>query len=86
MELVNQSNTQQDKHRPHYQGSENPPEEHLVLVFVAYFEIAKYEQENEKIIDTQRKFNHIAGSKLHGWNAASPVKEEQRECCGQADP
>src|SRR5262249_51433252 len=79
VKLPDQANTQQNKHRPHHQRAQNPPEQNLVLMFTRDFEEAEDQQEHEQVIDAQRQLDHIAGYELQRGRASMPEEHDERE-------
>ena len=86
VELSNQSDSRQDENSAHDQRSQNSPEQNFVLVDRGYLEIPEDEKKDEKIIDTEGKFNHVSGDELQRGGTPVPKVNNYREDGRQCDP
>ena len=73
VEFLNQRNAGDDEHSAHDKGSENSPEENLVLHICRNPEVREDEKKDEQIVDAQSLFNQIASQKLKRW--PTPARE-----------
>src|ERR1039458_5780052 len=64
-ESIKQSRSQQDKHQPHDESAENPPEKNAMLETRRHRKISKDEEEDEDVVHAERIFDEISGQELH---------------------
>src|SRR5262249_40288088 len=85
-ETIDEADTCENKQAPHNQRAYDSPKQYFVLMIIGHFEIAENHQEDEKIVDAERKLDDVAGYKFECTCAAMPEVHENSEGCGQRDP
>jgi hypothetical protein len=86
MEALDETNAGENEGGAHQQSAENPPEKNAVLVLFGDGKIAEDYQEDEKIIDAERKFEYVAGDELDGNLPALPEKNQCGKSRSQGEP
>ena len=85
-EAADQAHARHDEHTPHEQRPEDSHEQHLVLVLVGDIEIAEDDEKYEKVVDTERQFDDVAGHELERLRPPVPEKHQHRKRRRQCDP
>src|SRR2546426_3364696 len=85
-EAPDQRDARQDEQSAHDKRAHDPPEQHLVLMVIVYFEIAKDHQKHKQVVDTERELNHVPSDELQHAGAAVPEENEHSKSGGQRDP
>src|SRR6185503_15735439 len=83
---LDESHAGHDEHGAHDEGSQNSPEQDLVLMDGGHMEEAENQQEHEEVIDAERKLDDVSGDKLERGGATVPEENHHREDDGQGDP
>ena len=65
--LLDHSRAGKDKDAAQHQGSEDTPEQHLVLIFAVDAEEREEHEEHEEVVHRQRLFYQIACEEFHGF-------------------
>ena len=86
VESLDQSHAGCDENCAHDERAQNSPEQHLVLVDGRHLKETENQQEDEKVVDAQRKFDDVSGDELQRGRAAVPEENHDREDGGQRDP
>src|ERR1017187_10068542 len=63
-ESIKQRRSQQDKHQPHDESAENPPEKNAMLQTRRHRKIAEDKDKEKDVVHAERIFDEIAGQEL----------------------
>lgn len=85
MEMLDQSDSSADEDSAKYERSDDPPEQDAVLLFIRNGEVLEDYEENKQVVDTERKFQNIAGDKLESDLLPMPEINDNGKCAGQGD-
>src|SRR3970040_1500566 len=77
---------EQDQGAAHYQRTDDPPEQHLVLILWRDLEIGEEKEEDEQVVDAQGLLDQIPGEPAQGDVGTVPEVHEDIEDKRQANP
>ncbi len=86
VESLDQAYAGHDENGAHDERAQNSPEQDLVLVGRRHLKETEDQQEDEKVIDTERKLDDVSGDELQHGGTAMPEKDHASEDRGQCDP
>src|SRR5690242_7936273 len=83
---MNETYASEDEHRPHQDGADNPPKKDAILLRRRQVKIAEDQQEDEKIVRTEREFDNVAGGELQRRCFSLPCPQQHGKDCREQDP
>ena len=86
VEVLYHLDTCEYEYGAHDQGSDDSPEEYLMLVYLFDIKIAKYHDEYKEIVDAQRFFYNISSQELQCFFAPHPKIDDDIKNHGKRDP
>ena len=79
MKAVDQADSGANKDAAHDERAQNSPEQHAMLLVLRHRKIVEDHEEDEQIIDAERKFQNIAGDELQRRLMSLPEVQDGRE-------